>query len=192
MITWLDLETTGLNPDHCSIIEVALKITDDKLVPVSGMTMVVRPKVHLWEPEAFEMHRASGLYDEAMQSTTSADDAAQRLIAYMMGLGAQYPQVREPMPLAGSTIAFDRAFLTKHWPEVHRLFHYRSIDVSGFKEMVSRTFGIDREGLPPLKADSQHRAAADVDASLLAMRWYRDNCLVQPEAVFTHEKVASR
>ena len=40
MLIWVDLETTGLNPNEDKILEVAVAITDDNLQEIKTFTQV--------------------------------------------------------------------------------------------------------------------------------------------------------
>lgn len=59
MLLWTDLETTGLDPDKCAILEVAAIVTDDRLTEVARFEQV------LWDERA---QRLSSLGPEAARS----------------------------------------------------------------------------------------------------------------------------
>ncbi len=76
-------------------------------------------------------------------------------------------------PLAGSTISFDRRWIREQMPALERLFHYRSVDVSGFTEMAKRWSPEVYEGRPKEEKGAEHRALADIRASIEYLRYYR-------------------
>jgi oligoribonuclease len=77
--------------------------------------------------------------------------------------------------MCGNSIGVDRRFLDRQLPELDRFLHYRSIDVSSFKELCRRWYPeVYRKR--PSKAET-HRALADVRESIAELRYYRDNML---------------
>lgn len=79
------------------------------------------------------------------------------------------------VPLAGSTVGFDRWWLKKHMPTLESLFSYRSIDVSSITELAERWAPTIYEGRP--KADPEkitHRALPDTRESISILRYYRE------------------
>ena len=83
-------------------------------------------------------------------------------------------------PLCGNSIGVDRRFLDRYLPAVDRYLHYRSIDVSSFKELCRRWYPEVYKGRPD-KAES-HRALDDIRESIEEMRYYRATMLRDPTA----------
>ena len=82
-------------------------------------------------------------------------------------------------PLCGNSIGVDRRFLDRYLPVVDQYVHYRSIDVSSFKELCRRWYPeVYRKR--PGKAE-HHRALEDIKDSIEELRFYRDNLLRLPE-----------
>jgi len=174
MITWVDVETTGLDPETCSLIEIAVVVTNDDLEIQDFFTSVVSPEASFqWEEEAHRMHKDSGLCDllDIVSIAPSIAPPRSRVEDLLLEFYAPWATYEE-MPLAGSSVHFDRAFLKKYFPKFHEHLHYRNIDVSTMKEIVSRTFAWDRDRLPPFKVTSKHRALNDVLDSIDAMKYY--------------------
>src|SRR6266496_2104645 len=171
MIAWIDLETTGLSLD-CRIIEVACVVTDEKFDEKTDLfsSCVFLPRDAVTEETAVEMHVKSGLWEE-IQHAKRPMSSVDRVVSYMIGkfYGTQ------KLILGGSSVHFDRGFIEKYMPATSRHLHYRNLDVSSIKFFASCLSGIPTEYLPPIKAETKHRAADDIRASLKAIRWYRDN-----------------
>ena len=73
-------------------------------------------------------------------------------------------------PLCGNSIWVDRLFLKREMPQLEAYLHYRVVDVSSIKELISRWHPDAQD--PPSKSKS-HRALDDVLESIAELRWYR-------------------
>lgn len=179
MIPWIDLETSGLDKQHDTILEFAMVITTDDLEEVDRMTMVVDPSswaVHSveWHPVAFEMHRETGLFMEA-----SAGAGKGRGFIESMAVSMLQAHDCFGTPLAGSTIDFDRAFLEREMPTLHDLFHYRSINVTTLNELAARWAPAIHASRPGADEEKKpHRALPDILMSIEQLRYYRANFIV--------------
>jgi oligoribonuclease len=174
-LVWLDLEMTGLDLSRHVIVEVAVLATDAALEPLdAGLDVVVhQPPEALAEMDDFvrAMHTRSGLLPAIESSTTTLADAGAQALAYVRS------HVPEPgvAPLCGNSIGVDRRFLDHQLPELDRYLHYRSIDVSSFKEVCRRWYpGVYKRR--PQKTET-HRALSDIHESISELRYYREHML---------------
>lgn len=155
---WLDLETTGLDPVRCEILEVAVLATDERLVQVGAACSWV---VWYGSPPAMDdyvraMHTKNGLIAELPQAMLQPPAIEECVLAFVASV---FPEGAKPV-LAGSTIHFDQRFIKKHMPALARRLHYRLFDASTLKMACKTLYGFD-----PPKAEA-HRALADVRESL--------------------------
>lgn len=172
---WIDLETTGLVPQHGVILEIAAVAVDDEFQPVSAYTSVVggwptaRGTMQLPEMPAdvIRMHSASGLLAECAAHRYDIASVGRDLSLWFY---AMFGKRQPPPPLGGSSVHFDRAWLRHHLPDFERKLLYRNIDVSGFNEVARRVAPSVYDARP--KADGTHRAMPDILASLEAARYY--------------------
>jgi oligoribonuclease len=170
-LVWIDLEMTGLEVSRHAIVEIAVLITDSDLEIVDdGLDLVVhQPPAALAEMDAYvtKMHTRSGLLPAIEASTLSLEAAGVQVLEYLAG------HVSKPgtAPLCGNSIGVDRRFLDQYLPTVDQYLHYRSIDVSSFKELCRRWYPEIYKGRPG-KAES-HRALDDIRESIEEMRYYR-------------------
>ena len=168
LLAWIDLETTGLDPNKCAILEVAMLLTDQDLKPVhEPLSLVVwqSPSV-LGEmrPKARWMHEATGLLEEVVASELALQEAQ----IEMTSLLTEHAVYRTAL-LAGSSVSFDRRFLCTHMPSFEACLHYRQIDVSSVKELGRRWLGVEYDK----PVDRQHRALFDLQQSIEELRYLR-------------------
>jgi oligoribonuclease len=175
-LVWLDLEMTGLDVRRHVIVEIAALVTDGALEPLDdGIDLIVhQPPEAMAEMDDYvrTMHTKSKLLDEIEASTLSLTDAGTQVLDYVR---AHVPTAMTA-PLCGNSIGVDRRFLDHQLPELDQYLHYRSIDVSSFKELCRRWYPAVYAGRPD-KATA-HRALADVHESLSELRYYRDHLLI--------------
>ena len=173
-LVWLDLEMTGLDLDRHVIVEIAALVTDNDLEPVDdGIDLIVhQPPSALAEMDDYvrNMHTKSGLLKEIEASSLSLADAGAQVLDYVRG---HVPEGQSP--LCGNSIGVDRRFLDRQLPELDRYIHYRSVDVSSFKELCRRWYPAVYKGRPG-KSET-HRALADVQESIAEMKYYREHML---------------
>jgi oligoribonuclease len=174
-LVWIDCEMTGLDIVADALVEVAALVTDfDLNVLGDGVDVVIKPP-----PEAIDqmiefvrnMHVSSGLIEE-LDSGTTIEDAQAQVLAYVK---EHCPAGSRP-PLAGNTVATDRAFLARDMPELEQFLHYRIVDVSSIKELSRRWFPRAYYNSPAKSGN--HRALADIRESIEELRYYREAVFV--------------
>jgi oligoribonuclease len=176
-LVWIDCEMTGLDLGADALIEVAALVTDFELnVLGEGVDIVVKPP-----PEALDqmddfvrnMHTVSGLLEELADGVT-LEEAEQQVLAYVR---EHCPEGSRP-PLAGNTVATDRAFLARDMPDLESYLHYRIVDVSSIKELSRRWYPRAYFNAPA--KNGNHRALADIQESIEELRYYRSAVFVPP------------
>ena len=176
-VVWIDCEMTGLDLDADALVEVAALVTDFELnVLGDGLEVVVKPPDEAVEqmPDVVrEMHTASGLMDALAAGMTLAE-AEQRVLSYVR---EHVPEAGKA-PLAGNSVATDRAFLARDMAELESWLHYRIIDVSSIKELSRRWF--PRAYFAAPTKTGGHRALADIRESIAELRYYRAAVFVPP------------
>ena len=176
-IVWIDCEMTGLDLGADALIEVAALVTDfDLNVLGDGIDVVIAPPRESLEqmvPFVKEMHTRSGLLTE-LDSGTTLEDAQAQVLAYVK---EHCPDGSRP-PLAGNTVATDRAFLARDMQQLESFLHYRIVDVSSIKELSRRWFPKAYFNAPAKSGG--HRALADIQESIEELRYYREAVFVPP------------
>lgn len=169
----LDLETTGLEPEEDVILEIGVTIADSELHPIASKESLVWPgeyDLDSLNEIVGEMHEASGLLDDLAEHASplySAPKVEQDVINWLESYGVQ-PQT---VPLMGSSVHFDRAFLKKHMPKLEAFFTHRNVDVSSIKEMTRRLDGVEEQYEPEQKS-AAHRALNDVTNTMAEAEFY--------------------
>lgn len=169
-LIWLDIETTGLNPEIDSILEIAafeaemerpfdaVKIYDTVLVwPLASMASLVMDSF------VRDMHTKNGLLEACARSNVTTNDA-------QTDLCRRLPE--KEYVLAGSSAHFDHSFIHKHMPILNARFSHRHYDVSAVKLFAQSL------GMKPFPKAGAHRAAADCLESIAHAKavaeWFRE------------------
>ena len=170
-LVWIDCEMTGLDLGADALIEVAALVTDFELnVLGEGLDVIIKPPQEALDQMiefVRSMHEKSGLLDELASGTTLAAAEAQ-VLAYIK---EHCPDGSRP-PLAGNTVATDRAFLARDMQALESFLHYRIVDVSSIKELSRRWYPRAYFAAPTKRGN--HRALADIQESIEELRYYRE------------------
>lgn len=189
LVVWMDCEMTGLRLDSDKLIEVSALVTDSDLnVLGEGVDIVIHADdaaLAAMPPVVTEMHARSGLTEEVRRSTVTVAEAEELVLDYIR----QYVPTPRTVPLAGNSIATDRAFIARDMPALDAHLHYRMIDVSSIKELCRRWypriyFGQPEKGLT-------HRALADIQESIRELEYYRRTAFVAPPGPSTADIAAT-
>lgn len=169
-LVWMDLEMTGLNPDHDKIIEIAVIVTNSQLEIIQeGPAFAIHQeasclaKMDAWNTEH---HNASGLIVRVQESKMNEVSAEAQILEFLK----PYVTSRQS-PLCGNSIYQDRRFLARYMPTLDAFLHYRHIDVSTIKELARRW---QPEVYHGFKKVSCHRALEDIKESIAELRYYQE------------------
>lgn len=168
-LVWLDLEMTGLEPEHDVILEIATIVTDSQLnVLAEGPVFAIHQSDEVLDNMSewcIEHHGKSGLTERCRQSTTDLAAASAATIEFI----SQYvPKGKSPM--CGNSIGQDRRFINKYMPEFEDYFHYRNLDVSTVKELARRW---KPEVLDKVVKTGAHLALDDIRESIEELKVYK-------------------
>ena len=174
-LVWADCEMTGLDTANDSLVEIALVVTDSDLNVIDeGIDIVIQEtaeKLDSMVDVVKKMHQKSGLTKEILNSNISLSEAEKMCLKYLRGFGIQGGSA----PLCGNSIGVDRRFLDKYMPKLDYFLHYRSVDVSSFKELCRRWYPEVCKGRPDKIGN--HRALDDILGSIEEMKYYKENML---------------
>jgi oligoribonuclease len=164
VLTWVDLETTGLRPpsDH-RILEFAVVFTDLELDELASVQGVIPQSVEtirdLADDYVIDMHTSNGLLAE-IEAASSTDYVGELGLAEAKILGAMTAIGGDNtiFVIGGSTVGFDKSYLEVHMPALFDALHYRQLDVSTYKVGFPEIFGTE--------TNAAHRAMADIRQSI--------------------------
>ena len=170
-LIWIDLEMTGLDPQHDEIIEIATVVTDANLeVLAQGPMLAIHQPADIMDAMDewnTSHHGASGLTERVRTSELSTRDAEQETLEFLQ----KFVPARKS-PMCGNTICQDRRFMARLMPELEDYFHYRNLDVSTLKELA-RCW--KPELLSGFQKKGAHLAMDDILESIDELKYYREH-----------------
>jgi oligoribonuclease len=158
-LLWLDLETTGLDPRECKVLEVAVMQADfaTPFVATPLYNTVIEHDGKNLSPFILDMHTKNGLLIECTLPDALRIEEVDAALVHLVPQAAS----REDLPvLAGSSIHFDHDFIRVHLPNFAKRLSHRHYDVSAVKLFCESI------GMPKLPRAEAHRAQADVLESI--------------------------
>lgn len=173
-LVWIDCEMTGLDPKQHVLIEIATIITNyDLEIVARGPVLPIRQsetKLKLMDAWNRRTHRESGLLDRMQSEGVSVAEAERQTLAFVK----RHCYARTA-PLCGNSIGQDKRFLSKYMPDLTEFLHYKVVDVSSIKVLISEWYGGKYES--PKKREL-HRALSDIEESIAELEYYRRKVFV--------------
>jgi len=171
-LIWIDLEMTGLDTNNDKIIEIATIVTDAQLnILAEGPMLAIHQSNEVlngmdeWNTR---QHGQSGLVDRVRRSTLDEAEAERQTIEF---LSEYVPEGVSPM--CGNSICQDRRFMARCMPKLEAFFHYRNLDVSTIKELITRW--APPNVLSGFRKGGSHLAMDDTRDSIRELRFYRES-----------------
>lgn len=159
MYLWIDLETTGLDPDNDRVMEVGWFLSDHFEKVTDEQSVIITPDKIAWElmqQDIFvqTMHTENDLLkDMEAFGSILIEDAEDQILEDL------YKHGEELYVLAGASVHFDRAFIRNWMPRLDRKLSHRHFDVSTLRMFF------DSQGYASVGEKTRstvHRALEDV------------------------------
>jgi len=163
-LLWIDLEMTGLDPKKDVILEVAAEVTDFNFKTLGSYEAIIKHsnrKLKNMNEWSLKQHKASSLTEKIQAIGRPEKDVKLELAGFIKGHFG-----KEPAIIAGNSIHNDRLFITRWWPEIDELLHYRMMDVSSLKIWMQGKHRVE------YKKKDVHRAFDDIQASIAEFQYY--------------------
>ena len=174
-LVWIDCEMTGLDPAHDVLLEIATIVTNYELEIVAhGPVLAIKQseaKLKLMNAWNRRTHGKSGLTERVRTEGVPLAEAEQLTLNFVK----KYCYAHTA-PLCGNSIGQDKRFLLKYMPKLAGFLHYKVVDVSSIKVLVSEWYGGQYEA--PKKKDL-HQALADIEESIAELAYYREHVFVK-------------
>lgn len=160
---WIDIETTGLDPDVDKILEIAWGIQFDTNIEPQWKSEVVNyPKYHLNEV-TLQMHTQNNLLSDCMRCCRSIDSIMAQVKSDIKTL---FERDISQFQIAGASPNFDKSFLLNSKCVgayfvgfFNNIFHHRIFDVSSLISLAQE------KGYKYQTKQSSHRALDDIQES---------------------------
>lgn len=185
---WIDLETTGLDPEFDVPLEIGLTLTDQwGDIGPTFKTLVFEDDAH-WHaaeqrgralPIVNDMHTKNNLWSDLDEFDVATCAEAEEAICHW--LQAQQVEFGK-LPMCGSSIgSLDRPFVQTYFPNLNKAFSYRNIDISSVKEICRR---VNPELAARIREEEEkrsgrdnkaHRVLEDIEASIFEYTLYVEN-----------------
>jgi len=164
-IIWVDLETTGLDYEKDSILEVAVVITDYGFTLLDTYHRTVCPPqgytISTWAKQTHTKNYLMQSLDESPTIEQVDDELSHWCIETIME--------KNKYPMAGNSIYFDKRFVEARLPKFSQYVGKTVIDVSGIGTLLHNQHLVDKE---QVVKTYQHRAMRDILESIDELRYY--------------------
>ena len=175
-LTWVDLETTGLDPEVDDILEIGMVLTDQNYTILAEESVVIsigidrlKYQFQRCEEVVCDMHIYNGLWHEVSEAEDDINVVMSKLYGMMQ---LWYPNGEKPA-MCGNSLTHDRIFLRKYMPALDGLFHYRNYDMSSVREFMRDQFPETEAHEPPRNSSNRkHRVIDDIHDSILLAKYY--------------------
>lgn len=171
-LLWIDCEMTGLNYEKDEILEIAYILTDSDFNFISEGNWVIHhtdetlDKMDDW---CKYMHGKSDLISKAKESTFTYEFVEAQIMNML-----NENTLRQEVFITGNSVYNDFVFIKKIFPRIAHWIHYRIVDVSSFKIILTEWY----RGKTYFKKNKQHRALEDIKESINELKFYKKNFFI--------------
>ncbi|MCO5144297.1 MAG: oligoribonuclease [Oligoflexia bacterium] len=163
-LLWLDMEMSGLDVEKCRPLEIAAIITDETFKEIAEYHSVIfqeQEVLSAMDEWCTKQHGDSGLTEKVSQGKKELE-VEKDLLTF---INNHFSAEERPI-LSGNSIAQDRKFIDKYFPQLSNRLHYRMLDVTSFKIVLQGFFQKTYE------KKGSHRALDDIRESIEELKFY--------------------
>ena len=164
-IIWVDLETTGVDYEKDSILEVAVVVTDYELYIQDTYHSTIRPPdgytINDWARQTHTNNYLLAGIDEAPE--------IERVDLELALWSIEAIAEKNKYPMAGNSIYFDKRFAEAKLPRFSQYLGKSVIDISGMSKLLHNLGWIDKSDI---EKTYRHRAMTDILESIDELRYY--------------------
>lgn len=161
LVCFLDIETTGLDPEEDLMLEIATVVTDLNFHELWSYESVIEQSrstaIFFMGDYVLKMHTENGLLDE-IENGRDMKQVEREILSFFEQAKAK------KVFLAGNSVHFDRSFLHYYMPRLEELFYHGHYDVSAAARVTGLKYAHEAKG---------HRAMPDARCSLENARHFR-------------------
>lgn len=163
-LLWIDLEMTGLEVRRERIIEVACIVTDFEFNELGSYESVVKQDQQFLDDMDDWNKRTHGESSLIAKIPNGKDPATVEMDLINI-VDTHFAEGEKPI-IAGNSISQDRLFIEEYMKTFASLLHYRMLDVTSWKVVMSDRYNIK------YKKKNAHRALDDIRESIGELKHY--------------------
>ena len=170
-LVWIDIETTGLDPQTCKIIQISCMLSDFNV-----STLLKFPEINIFCEDDFlslmddwckQTHTESGLIDKVKNSDITMQAAEEKILRFI----DTYTRNEHNLYIAGNSVHFDKKFIDHWMPNLSKRLNYRIVDVTSIALLCK----ILNKGIYDTRPEKKylHTSEADILESIEEYRYYK-------------------
>lgn len=169
-LLWVDIETTGLDPSNCKILQVACMLSSFDLQIKKALTefTLTCDKQSLDKMDSWckTTHTNSGLLYHVNNSVLTIEDV-ENSILNILNCNVS---IKDNIYLAGNSVHFDKKFIEVYMKRLYSRLSHRILDVSSIGLLLSSINNTLYENRPVKKYE--HTASSDILESIEEYNFY--------------------
>lgn len=164
-IIWVDIETTGLDYEIDSILEIAVVVTDYRFQRIDSYHREVQPPSGYYISEWAKRTHTDNYLLQYLRDKPLIEEVDKELADW----ASESIMVKGKYPIAGNSVYFDKRFVEDKLPMFNTYLGKTVIDVSGIAKVLDNWGLVDKDKV--IKTH-QHRALPDILESIDELRYY--------------------
>ena len=170
-LLWIDLETTGLDCNDCSILQIGCVLTNmdaSHQLPMHEITLQCdKLKLDSMNEWCKKQHTESGLLKQIESGNGCTLKSAEQQICLHLN---NHVRVKDTIFLAGNSVHFDKGFIDKWMPSVASRISHRIVDISSLA-LICKSLNPHVYHFRPSKTN-RHTALSDIAESIYEYQYY--------------------